>query len=244
MPFAVSMGYLTTTVLYSHFRTQDLSSSLFVMFYAMNGDALFDVIYAFNQINSFFTLVFTIVWVMIGFYMIIQLTLAIVEQGFLEAKYAQNYDFLSKNAIDPSFKDKTIEQSGLFLTPPEAMKNIQKSLRVQNVLLPYQAEKSNLIRKMYSDATSRLEESVQIQEYMEQVARIKSKKQFMLMLSLEELYASDFMSGTWGWHGKEISTMIKSLIDMKVGLMFIQAQDILENTHKIISIRRITNHVR
>ena len=54
------------------------------MFYIMNGDTLFDTITGINQINFLYTLIYTYFWVWFGNNVIMNITLAMVEDGYVD----------------------------------------------------------------------------------------------------------------------------------------------------------------
>jgi hypothetical protein len=86
--FPLAMGIATLTSVYmSHFfRMKDQWSALFTMFYYMLGDADFDVLYGANQVNSSYTFVWGLLWIWFGNNVVVNLTLAVVEQGYLDQK--------------------------------------------------------------------------------------------------------------------------------------------------------------
>ena len=88
--FPVAMGIATLTSVYmsGFFRMKDQWTALFTMYYYMFGDADFDVLYGANQVNSPYTMIWGLVWLWFGNNVIINLTLAVVEHGYLDQKYS------------------------------------------------------------------------------------------------------------------------------------------------------------
>jgi hypothetical protein len=71
-------------------------------------------------------------WLFISTYIIFQLTLAIVEDGFISAKFVKITDILTKNAEDPCSKTEEELEAMNSITPPDALKNLQRVKRVKD----------------------------------------------------------------------------------------------------------------
>lgn len=84
IPLAFGLAYYHSIVMSSFFRMKDFSTALFTMYYYMNGDASFDVLYGADQVNKSWTFFSLLVWLWFGNNVITNITLAIVEHGYLD----------------------------------------------------------------------------------------------------------------------------------------------------------------
>lgn len=75
-PVFCGLGFLYTTILYSHFKFIDFPNSLMTLFYIMLGDTLFDTTEGINQVNVFYTFMLTYAWIWFGNNIIMNITLA------------------------------------------------------------------------------------------------------------------------------------------------------------------------
>ena len=102
LPVAIGVGVISTTYLGTYFRFKDISNSLMVMFYISFGDTVFDVYYGSTQVNFAFNIIFSYVWMYFAASVVVNITLAQVEEGYLEQKYSTRFEWLSrKNISDP-----------------------------------------------------------------------------------------------------------------------------------------------
>lgn len=83
-PVAMGLAIITSIQMGYFFRMKDPFSALFTMYYYMYGDADFDVLYGANQVDSTYTIAWGLLWLWFGNNIIINLTLAVVENGYLE----------------------------------------------------------------------------------------------------------------------------------------------------------------
>jgi hypothetical protein len=83
-PVAVGMAMFSTTILFYQFRFKDFPNALMTMFYIMNGDTMFDTITGINQVSFLYTLVFTYFWIWFGNNVVMNITLAMVEDGYVD----------------------------------------------------------------------------------------------------------------------------------------------------------------
>ena len=140
MPVMIGAAFYTTTVLYSQFRFKDFPTALMTQFYVMNGDTLFDTITGANQISFFYCLLWTYLWVWFGNNIIMNITLAQVEAGYLHMKSFDENKWLTKQIKDPGYQDIEDEIQMNSLTIPQALKNIN----IRNT----EQVKANVISKM------------------------------------------------------------------------------------------------
>lgn len=88
------------------------------LFYIMNGDTAFDTICGIRQVSFFGTLVFSYFWIWFGNNIIINITLAQVEHGYLQQKAFNKNDWLCKAVKDPLYIDEeTIEAHDRLFMP-------------------------------------------------------------------------------------------------------------------------------
>ena len=83
LPVMIGIAMFTTTQLFSHFRFMSFEHSLFTMFYVQFGDTQFDTYYGAYQVNPLYTLILMYGWVWVGSNIVINITLAQVEDGYL-----------------------------------------------------------------------------------------------------------------------------------------------------------------
>ena len=128
LPVAIGVGVICMVYLGSYFRFKDISNSLMVMFYISLGDTVFDVYYGSGQVNFLFNIVFSYIWMYFAGSVILNITLAQVEEGYLEQKYSTRFEWLSRKNISDPQQAKEIGQikEGL-LTLPEALKKLKNN---------------------------------------------------------------------------------------------------------------------
>lgn len=82
------------------------------MFYIMNGDTLFDTVEGMEQINVIYTLIWTYLWIFFGQNVVMNITLAQVEHGYLEQKVYNKNAWITNTLYDPEYKNPadTIEE--------------------------------------------------------------------------------------------------------------------------------------
>jgi hypothetical protein len=86
MPIFCGLAVYSSTILYSQFRFKDAFNAGFTMFYVSQGDTVFDTITGINQVSYFFTVVWSFLWIWFGCNIVMNVTLAQVEHGYLEMK--------------------------------------------------------------------------------------------------------------------------------------------------------------
>ena len=74
------------------------------MFYIMNGDTVFDTITGINQVSFLYSLIWTYFWIWFGNNVILNITLAQVEDGYVDARNSETNEWLVKKLVDPEFK--------------------------------------------------------------------------------------------------------------------------------------------
>ena len=104
---------------------KDQWTALFTMFYYMYGDADFDVLYGANQVSTAYTLAWGLLWLWFGNNIIINLTLAVVENGYLDQKHTKRFAWVYDKVRDPEFADDHEEVEKNSLTPPDALRALQ-----------------------------------------------------------------------------------------------------------------------
>ena len=64
---------------------------------------MFDTITGINQVSFLFTLVWTYIWVWFGNNVIMNITLAQVEDGYVDQKNSETNEWLVKKLVDPEY---------------------------------------------------------------------------------------------------------------------------------------------
>lgn len=103
-PVAIGIAMFSTTILFYQFRFKDFPNALMTMFYIMNGDTVFDTITGINQVSFLYTLIWTYFWIWFGNNVIMNITLAQVEDGYVDARNSETNEWLVKKLVDPEFK--------------------------------------------------------------------------------------------------------------------------------------------
>ena len=107
LPFVIGLAIIITVFLYGNFRFKTVETSLFALFYCMNGDTYFDTGTAAllqNQIMAFFFYFLMLNYMLFG---VNKVTLAIVEEGYLTSKDQTSLDWIAKrNVKDPNYQTK------------------------------------------------------------------------------------------------------------------------------------------
>jgi len=88
--------------MYAQFRFRDSTNAMMTMFYIMNGDTMFDTITGIRQVSPALTFIWSYLWIWFGNNVIVNITLAMVEDGYLEQKNHGKDDWLIKNTVDPA----------------------------------------------------------------------------------------------------------------------------------------------
>ena len=83
----------------SKFRSWDVS--LFSFYYLIFGDTMFDTYQASQQVSFLASVIFGYLWVFFGINVLINITLAQVEDGYLEQQSQIWSDWLTKSTRDP-----------------------------------------------------------------------------------------------------------------------------------------------
>lgn len=110
-PFMFGLAIFATCVLNHHFRFKDVWNSFMTMFYIMNGDTMFDTITGIRQVSFIFTMIWAYFWVWLGNNIIINITLAQVEHGYVQQKAFNKNDWLLKPIKDPEYEDHATHQA-------------------------------------------------------------------------------------------------------------------------------------
>ena len=74
------------------------------MFYTMQGDTMFDVMYEAHQVSPVFMIFYILVWLNLAIYIINKIALAMVEDGYLTQRHTKEQDWLTKNITDPGLQ--------------------------------------------------------------------------------------------------------------------------------------------
>jgi hypothetical protein len=85
-PLMIGLAIYSSTMLGDHFRFKDPANAFMTMFYITFGDTMFDTITGIRQVSFFFTLFWSYLWSWFGNNIIINITLAQVEHGYLKQK--------------------------------------------------------------------------------------------------------------------------------------------------------------
>ena len=125
LPLIIGLSWLSSVMMFSSFRFMNLEQSLFTFFYLINGDTQFDSFTNAYQTNFIFSIFYVVIWINFGVFIIMQVALAMVEDGYLFQKNLTDFDFMIKKAEDPHAKDYELDQlASNSLTIPEAIKKI------------------------------------------------------------------------------------------------------------------------
>ena len=82
--------------------------------------------------------------------------------------------------------------------------------------MPISGSQTLMIESLYEKSFTRLEDVLQTTEYLEQFSKIRSNKQLMLILSIDEINKLDKeWEDTKQLEGRSISSKIRLLIDYK-----------------------------
>ena len=101
LPLCIGVSVLLTVTFYSMHQYRTAPAALFTMFYLFYGDTLFDTIYAQHQVGVFLTAIFMVVWINFSIMIIAKVTLAQSEEAFVEVKFKNYFDWLTKPTRDP-----------------------------------------------------------------------------------------------------------------------------------------------
>ena len=122
LPLWMGVSFFMMTQLYESFRFYSVEKSFFTLFYVMHGDTMFDTYYGIQQIGVV-GVIWSYLWISFSIFVIDQVNLAIVEDGYLTSKNRKQYDWLTKPTIDPleKLQIEQIAQAGN-VTIPQALK--------------------------------------------------------------------------------------------------------------------------
>ena len=187
------------------------------MFYICLGDTVFDTLFGSQQINNGVTLVFLLGWIFIGQNLIVNITLAMVEKGFIDQKFNNRRRAMFEPSSDPYYRSQKDIEEQTYITPPDILKNHNKSHSAESLrLMPISGSQTLMIESLYEKSFTRLEDVLQTTEYLEQFSKIRSNKQLMLILSIDEINKLDKeWEDTKQLEGRSISSKIRLLIDYK-----------------------------
>ena len=102
------------------------------------------------------------VWLWFGNNVIINLTLAVVEHGYLDQKYSQRFDWVYQPIRDPEHKLEHEEIDEMSLTPPDALKNLHlRKSQLKSMRAPG-GDKMSL-----DNFRGGIQEFLEIQEYLD-----------------------------------------------------------------------------
>ena len=101
-PLIIGVSTFSSIMLYTNFRFKDTYTTAFTFFYMINGDTFFDSGCNSEQVNQLFSILFYFVWVnFFGMFLIMNVTLAQVEEGYLDSKHQNDFNFITKKIEDP-----------------------------------------------------------------------------------------------------------------------------------------------
>ena len=100
LPLWFGVTFLMTTYLYESYHFYSIETSFFTLFYVMHGDTMFDTYYGIQQI-SVVGVLWAYLWITFSIFVIDQVNLAIVEDGYLTSLNRKPADWLTKPVIDP-----------------------------------------------------------------------------------------------------------------------------------------------
>lgn len=194
MPVIVGVCTFSSIILYTNFRYKDTEHTIFTFFYMIQGDTFFDSGTGSNQANYLYSLFWYFFWAsFFGIFVIMQVTLAQVEDGYLASKHQHDFDFITKKLEDPVHQQSSHAEHVLHtsLTIPEAMKRLNLRLQTQGAKRGEKVRSQiRGLREEQPDAArplKRLANVLEIEEYAAGAKKVKSKRNLLNMLSLEEM---------------------------------------------------------
>lgn len=102
-PIFLGTAYISTAVMFTDFRFRKVQNAAFAQFYIMNGDTMFDTMTSLNQINPLFCILWSYLWIWFGINIVMNITLAMVEDGYLHQKNFERNEWMLKSTKDPYY---------------------------------------------------------------------------------------------------------------------------------------------
>lgn len=102
-PIAFGLACFMGVSMSWHFRFKDAWTALFSMSYFACGDTVFDSLYGSDQVNHAITFIWCFLWLLFANNVIVNLTLAQVEDGYLDQKFSDRFDWIKKPIRDPEY---------------------------------------------------------------------------------------------------------------------------------------------
>ena len=97
LPLIIGVCIFCTIMMYKNFRFKDTITTIFTFFYMMQGDTFFDSGTSSNQVSMLFSIFFYFIWAnFFGIFVIMNVTLAQVEDGYMNQKNLNDFDFIIK----------------------------------------------------------------------------------------------------------------------------------------------------
>lgn len=131
-PLIMGISILSTIVMFWNFRFKDTITTIFTFFYMIQGDTYFDSGINATQTNFLFSIFYYFLWVnFFGIFVIMNVTLAQVEDGYVNQKNIHDFEFINNKQMDPLYEmhlheDKIMHSS---ITIPEAMRRMNMHLK-------------------------------------------------------------------------------------------------------------------
>jgi len=105
LPVMIGVAFYSSPMFYMQFRFKDFWNSFMTMFYIMNGDTMFDTMTGINQVSFFYALIWSYLWIWFGVNIFMNVTLAIVGEGYVDMKEFDKKGWLTQQIRDPNFVD-------------------------------------------------------------------------------------------------------------------------------------------
>lgn len=96
LPLIIGFCTFTSVMLYTNFRFKDTVTTTFTFFYMINGDTFYDSAVNSDEANVLFSILWYFVFVnFFGIFVIMNVTLAQVEEGYLDSKSHDEFKFIT-----------------------------------------------------------------------------------------------------------------------------------------------------
>lgn len=131
-PLIMGVSILSTIIMFRNFRFKDTITTIFTFFYMMQGDTFFDTGTNSNETNYLYSIFYYFLWTnFFGIFVIMNVTLAQVEDGYVNQKNITDFDFVNRKQVDPLYEQHLHEDQIMHssITIPEAMRRMNMHLK-------------------------------------------------------------------------------------------------------------------
>jgi hypothetical protein len=101
LPIFIGSCFFFSIFLFGNFRFKSSQDSLMTMFYTMQGDAVFDVLYGSAQFSVVGGFLMAYYWINFGIFIFNKVGLAQVEEGYIEMRESHAKNWLTAKNVDP-----------------------------------------------------------------------------------------------------------------------------------------------